>query len=151
MKVDRDLYQRDIYCWAEQTVSVLRQKSWDNLDLNHLIEEIEDLSRRERDRLLSSIEILLLHLLKWKYQGQKRSRSWKVSIDRERINCQSYLEDTPSLKQFLTEQWISKCYQRARKKAASETNLDLSCFPSDLPFRIDEILRSEFFPCSTGE
>lgn len=103
------------------------------------------MSKRERDLLLSSIEILLLHLLKWQYQHQKRSHSWKVSIDRERINCQGYLEDTPSLKQFLTEEWLDKCYQKARKKAASETNLDLKCFPVKLPFELDEVFTSAFF------
>ena len=91
MKVDHNLYQKDIYCWAEQTVSVLRQKSWDNLDLKHLIEEIEDLSKRERDALLSSIRLILHHLLKWDYQLEKRSRSWQITIERERKNIEELI------------------------------------------------------------
>jgi hypothetical protein len=79
----------------------LRNHEWDALDLNHLIEEIEDLSKRERDKLRSSLELVIMHLLKWVYQPQKRSRSWQVTIGRERLNIARYGSSGYSMLMFI--------------------------------------------------
>jgi hypothetical protein len=63
------------------------------LDIENLVEEVRDLSKRERDRVLSSLRLILHHLLKWDYQIHKRSRSWQNTIGRERNNIGLYLND----------------------------------------------------------
>jgi hypothetical protein len=58
------LYEQDICLWAEKTAKLLRAHRWKELDLENLIDEVEDLSRRERDKLLGTLRVLLMHLLK---------------------------------------------------------------------------------------
>jgi hypothetical protein len=43
------LYENEFALWAERQGALLRAKRFDELDLENLIEEVEDLSRRERD------------------------------------------------------------------------------------------------------
>ncbi len=139
------LHEQDIVRWAETMADLLRQGKFDQLDLEHLIDEVEDLGRRERDRLLSSVRLILQHLLKWHYQPETRSRSWRKTIQRERVNLEAYLEDTPSLKQFLNQTWLEKVYRSARKDAAIETEMTIETFPATCPYTWDQVL-DETFP-----
>ncbi|PSR15895.1 DUF29 domain-containing protein [filamentous cyanobacterium CCP3] len=138
------LYDRDIALWSEQMADLLRQGKFDQLDLEHLIDEVSDLGRRERDRLVSAVRLILHYLLKWQFQPQRRSRSWVKTIQRERINVQSYLGDTPSLKRIQTQDWLEKIYQIARKDAALETDLPLSQFPEECPYSWEQIFDERF-------
>lgn len=137
------LYERDIALWSEQTVELLRQGRFDELDVAHLIDEVGDLSKRERDRLISSIRLIMHHLLKWDYQPEKRSSSWTKTIQRERLNAQTYLEDTPSLRRFIDSTWMTKTYKIARRQAAIETDLPLKTFPEDCPYSWEKILSDD--------
>jgi hypothetical protein len=139
------LYEQDIALWSDLMVDLLRQGKFDQLDLDHLIEEVSDLGRRERDRLVSSVRLILHHLLKWQFQPERRSRSWAKTIQRERINVESYLEDTPSLKRILNQDWLTKIYRIARKDAALETDLPLSTFPEQCPYTWDQIFDEIFY------
>jgi hypothetical protein len=138
------LYDSDIAIWSEQMADLLRQGKFEQLDLAHLIDEVEALDRRERDRLVSSIRLILHHLLKWQYQPEKRTRSWFQTIQRERINAMAYLEDTPSLARIMDDEWLSKAYRRARQDAGIETGLALEAFPVDCPYGWENILNYEF-------
>jgi Domain of unknown function DUF29 len=84
----KSLYDTDFVGWVETTVEQLRNQDYANVDWQNLIEEIEDMSKRERKSLKSNLIIILLHLLKWQYQPELRSGSWKGSIreHRRRIN-----------------------------------------------------------------
>ena len=122
------LYERDYAKWAEEMAQKLQKKQFNEMseiDIDSLVEEINDLSKRERDKLLSSIRLILQHLLRWDYQPQKRSRSWQITIQRERNNIEFCLEDSPSLKKYLCEEWVCKMYRIARLDAEKETGLDL--------------------------
>lgn len=140
------LYEDDFAAWAEKTAQLLERHQFDQLDLANLIEEVWDLSKRERDRLLSSIRLILHHLLKWQYQSDFRSDSWENTISRERLNIQSYLEDSPSLKRYLELQWVDKAYRLARLEAIKETRLIPEVFPKQCPYEIAQILDLEFLP-----
>ncbi|MGY6529686.1 MAG: DUF29 domain-containing protein [Cyanobacterium sp.] len=134
------LYDQDFAYWAEVMAQNLEQKNFSGLDIENLVEEIRDLSKRERDKLLSSIRLIIHHLLKWDYQPQKCSRSWQISITRERNNLDFYLEDSPSLKKYLATEWVTKVYRNASLDAMKETGLD---FPTVCPYSIDDILTRE--------
>jgi len=142
------LYEKDYANWAEIMANLLAEKQFDELDIDNLVEEIKDLSKRERDQLISSIRLIIHHLLKWKYQPQKRSRSWQITIERERNNIDLYLEDSPSLRQYLASEWVNKAHRIARLDAAKETDLN---FPKECPFTIEEILDFNYFPASDAE
>ncbi len=132
------LYERDFSQWAETMADLLAAGEFTALDIENLVEEVRDLSKRERDRLLSSLRLILHHLLKWDYQPQKRSRSWWNTVDRERSNIELYLEDSPSLRRYLNDGVsLAKMYRLARADAIRETTLD---FPKDCPYSIEDVL-----------
>jgi hypothetical protein len=138
------LHERDIALWAEQTADLLRQGKLDQLDLVNLIDEVESLGRRERDRLLSSARLILHHLLEWHHQPEKRSRSWVKTIQRERVNIEAYLDDVPSLVRVMDQERLAKAYRTARKDAAIETDLPLDTFPPDCPYTWEQMLDADF-------
>ena len=73
-------YKADFNLWIEQTAQLLRSHRWHEVDVEHLIEEVEGLGKSERRSIASQLTRLLLHLLKWQYQPQRRSDSWLDSI-----------------------------------------------------------------------
>jgi hypothetical protein len=133
----KPLYESDYGLWAETMADLLETGQFYQLDIENLAEEVRDLSKRERDKLLSSMRLILHHLLKWDYQPQKRSKSWTITIERERLNISRYLEDSPSFKRYLSEEWLKKEYRIARLNAAKETDLEFSV---DCPYTIEDVL-----------
>ncbi len=133
----KPLYEQDYSQWAETMADLLASGNFTELDIENLVEEVRDLSKRERDRLLSSLRLIVHHLLKWDYQPHRRSRSWLGTIQRERANINLYLEDSPSLKRYLVDESLIKVYSTAKIDAFKETGLD---FPATCPYRIDEVL-----------
>lgn len=150
-----ELYNSDFVVWVEKTSNLLKTRRLENLDIENLIEEVEDLSRRERQDLKNRLRVLLTHLLKWQYQSNYRSypetknnwneNSWARTIIEQRDSIKDILSDSPSLYNFLLEV-LEECYQKSRKNASKETNLELSVFPELCPYIEAEILNDEFWP-----
>ena len=134
------LYEQDYGLWAEQMADLLAAGRFSELDIENLVEEVRDFSKRERDRLLSSLRLIVHHLLKWDYQPQRRSRSWQGTIQRERANISLYLEDSPSLKRYLADEWLYKIYAVACADAFKETGLK---FPEICPYGISDVLNRD--------
>jgi hypothetical protein len=131
------LYEQDYGLWAEQMADLLSEGRFAELDIDNLVDEVRDLSKRERDRLLSSVRLIVHHLLKWDYQPERRSRSWQITIQRERVHIIRYLKDSPSLKRYLTDAWLDETYVVANLNAEKETGLK---FPADCPYSISDVL-----------
>lgn len=136
----KSLYEQDYGLWAEQMADLLESGNFAKLDIENLVEEVRDLSKRERDRLLSSMRLIVHHLLKWDYQPHKRSRSWQTTIQRERLNIKKYLGDSPSLKRYLTNEYLYQVYETGRLDAIAETDLDM---PVDCPYAIADVLERD--------
>ena len=132
-------YDSDLITWAKQTAVLLREQRWSEVDWGHLIEEVEDLGKSERSAIGSQMERIILHLLKWEYQPQRRSDSWLDSINDGRSQIRRKIEDSPSLKNY-PEQILEKEYSRARREAIRQTGLALERFPIYCPFSVDQIL-----------
>lgn len=139
------LYNTDYLQWLTTTVDKLRCQDYDHVDWANLIEEIEDTAKRERRSLKSNLVILLLHLLKWQYQPDRRSGSWAGSIIEHRRRISELLEDSPSLKPQL-ETILPKAYRDAIKQAAAETQLSADTFPSECKFKLSQIMDDGFPP-----
>jgi hypothetical protein len=88
---------------------------------------------------------MLMHLLKYRYQPEKRSNSWRYTIEEHRQRIAEAFEDSPSLKGYLLEVF-DKCYQDATKLAAKETGLASGAFPTESPFTTDETLNPDYLP-----
>jgi hypothetical protein len=141
----QSLYESDFYGWAKQQVKLLRDQKWNQIDLNHLIEEIESLGRQERQQLRNRLSILIAHLLKWEYQPTKRSRSWLATIRVQRRDILRLLKDNPSLKPYLPEMVLDS-YENGRDLAVAETNLPFKTFPSECLYSFEKILDNRFYP-----
>ncbi|AFY75955.1 protein of unknown function DUF29 [Pleurocapsa sp. PCC 7327] len=139
------LYDKDFYLWLKGTAQKLRDRDFSNLDIDNLVEEIESMGRSEKRELYNRLIVLLMHLLKWKYQASYRSNSWISAIIEQRRQIEKLLLDSPSLKPTL-EETFEQCYQKARRDAASETGLAIATFPEQSPFSILETLSDDYFP-----
>ena len=140
-----DSYEHDYYTWTEAQAQALRQHKTSQLDWDNLAEEVEDLGKAERHRLESHLESLLMHLLKWAYQPQRRSRSWSKSIREHRFRISRVLRDNPGLKAKLAE-ILADAYESARFTAGNETGMGLTDLPGSCPWLIDHALRDDFWP-----
>ena len=139
------LYDRDFAAWLALTVEQLRAQNYSSVDWANLIEEIEDLAKRERKALKSNLVVILLHLLKWHYQPEARTGSWKGSIREHRRRIADDLKDSPSLKLYL-EAVFAECYTAALAQASDETGLPTAVFPTDCPYSPELALDAEFLP-----
>ncbi|MDX7952535.1 DUF29 domain-containing protein [Lichenihabitans sp. Uapishka_5] len=131
-------YAEDFYGWSHQQAERLRAGDWTGVDAVNLAEEIETLGRSEAAALRSSLRLVAIHLLKFRYQPQRASRSWRVTVERERINAERSLDENPSLKPRLAE-LFAQAYADARRLAAAETRLAIATFPVEPPFSLDEL------------
>ena len=98
-----EAYLADFNSWIDQTAHLLRERRWHEIDVEHLIEEVEDLGKSERRGIASQLTRLLLHILKWQYQPQRRSDSWLDSITDARTQIELAIEDSPSLRNYPAE------------------------------------------------
>ena len=145
--VTQTLYDTDFNLWIEKTIDQLKSGNLQDLDRENLIDEIESMGSRDKREIKSRLIVLLMHLLKYKYQPQKKTRSWISTINTQRNEIELVLQDSPSLRPYLQEN-ISECYQRAIRSAVNETHLPKTTFPSACPFSPEQVLDSDYFPAS---
>lgn len=138
-------YEEDLYTWSLEQASLLRAGKFDQIDLDHIIEEIEDMSKSERRALQSFLETLLMHLLKWQYQPAYQGRSWKFTIIEQRKRIESHLQENPGLKSKLPE-LIEKAYGYAVTGAVRETGLAVNVFPQQCPWSYEQFTNPDFWP-----
>ena len=139
------LYDEDFHAWAIMTAALLRQRRFAEIDIAHLAEELEDMGKRERRALESHIRNVMLHLLKWRSQSEKRGASWRQSIRNGRIEIHKLLRDSPSLAGHIA-QMLEEEYSAARADAIDETGLSEETFPTHCPFTAEQVLDSKFWP-----
>lgn len=138
-------YDADIVAWANEQARLIRAGRFDLLDLEHIAEEIEDVGKSEQRELANRMAVLLAHLLKWKYQPERRGTSWQLTIRNQRLDIEDCLKDTPSLKGKLAEvEWWIRAWRGALSKAAEETGR--SDFPATCPWTTQEVLNQDWLP-----
>ena len=143
-------YHTDFYAWLLTQAAHVRAKAWDTLDIDNLAEELETLGRSERHAVWSHLRVLLLHLLKWTYQPERRGRSWRGSITRARQNLARRLRQSPSLGAELPD-FTAEAYADARRLAADQTGTPLATFPETCPWSPDHLMDLDFLPARDQE
>ena len=108
--MEKNLYEKDYYLWLEKTISLLENHQFSDLDLENLIEEIKSMSISQQKALKSNLTVILWHLLKYLQEPEKQTRSWALTLFEHRERIEEDLENSPSLKSFLTEDDLKKCY-----------------------------------------
>ncbi len=132
------------YCaWVEQQVALIRQRRFDAVDWTHVAEELSDMGRSELWRMRSALRVLLLHMLKWDQQPERRSRSWTASIREQRRRISRLLKDSPSLKARRPD-LLADAYEDARGLAAIETGLPDDEFPRVCPYEWTDLMDRPF-------
>jgi hypothetical protein len=143
--VSADLYEHDYYTWAIEQAHALRAHKVAALDWGNLAEEVEGLARSEARELESRLEVLVVHLLKWRFQPRKRSRSWRLTIRVQRQRVANLMKHNPGLKRTLEDN-VAAAYEVARLVAAHETGLAEETFPPSSPWTFEQIMETGFWP-----
>ena len=138
-------YDQDFYGWTVEQVALLQNKQFDQIDWEHIIEEIDSMGKAERNQLRNRLTVLLMHLLKWQYEPSRRSTSWVQTIREQRRAIPRLIKENPSLKSSLADLLLD-AYSNAVEDAADETNLPTSLFPTECPWNYTEFMNKEFFP-----
>ncbi|MCK6449416.1 MAG: DUF29 domain-containing protein [Alphaproteobacteria bacterium] len=141
----KPLYDRDMYRWTRQQAKLLRAGKLSELDLENLAEEIESLGKRDRREIHSRLRLVLMHLLKWQFQPDKRTHSWRVTIITQHREIQDILEQSPSLRRSLIVRF-TRTYGEAVRQAIEETRLPPGVFPASPPYTLDQALDPDFMP-----
>ena len=139
------LYDRDFYAWSREQAELLRAGRLAEADIAHIAEEIDSMGRTEKRELISRLSVLLLHLLKWRHQPEKRGPSWEASIRVQRNRLADHLDDNPSLKTLLPKA-LASAYRDASLEAVAETGLPGATFPAACPWTVEQALDGGFWP-----
>ncbi len=146
-------YDRDFNAWIQQHITLLKQGRVNEIDVEHLIIELEDMGKSNLRELESRLVILIAHLLKWQFQLKSlnelwekfKGSSWQHSIIEQRYQINKLLKTNPSLKSHLQDA-IVKVYTDALEIAVDETGLPQSTFPENCPYTVEQLLDKSFYP-----
>jgi len=142
------LYDADYQLWLDQTVAQLKARDFSNLDLENLIEEIESLGKSDKRAISSYLLRLCEHLLKLKYWESERElcfRGWILEINNFRSEIELILQDSPSLKSFVSEAFLA-AYQKARKNILKAIELPADFISQAPNFTLEQALDEDWLP-----
>lgn len=138
-------YEADVAAWASEQARLIREGQFDKLDWEHIAEEVEDVGKSEQRELASRMAVLIAHLLKWQYQPERQSTSWKRTIKEQRRALAFHLEQVPSLKSKLADSdWQGAIWADAVTLAINETGM--GGFPENCPWTVEDILTDGWLP-----
>lgn len=140
-----DLYETDLYAWTQKQADLLRARRFDELDLENLVEEVRSVGGSEKREIESRLDILVAHLLKWKFQPGARTKSWAATLREQRSRIERILRSSPSLRRYPAEVF-DEAYLAGRIEAAKETGIDFDLFPDKAPFTLEQVLDPDFLP-----
>ncbi len=135
------LYEADETAWLDQTAELIRSGRLDQLDTANLAEYLTDMAKRDRREVFSRLVILLVHLLKWHHQPDRRSGSWQGTILEQQRELRQLLE-SGSLHNHAVA-ILAEAYADARKQAAAETDLPRSAFAEECPWDLEAALADQ--------
>ncbi|WP_163056722.1 DUF29 domain-containing protein [Acidithiobacillus ferrooxidans] len=141
-----NLYEADFLAWAEGQAEALRARQVGALDWVNLLEEVESMGASQRRELKNRMRVLLMHLIKWHWQPERRGSSWGSSIDVQRYEMADLFDTSPSLRREAADV-VSYVWPQARKEAAKETGISPDVFPELCPWEAEkQILLADWLP-----
>lgn len=132
------LYEQDETAWLETMAMLAASGQHAEIDYLHLSEYLADMAKRDRREVFSRLVVLLSHLLKWEFQPEGRSGSWRGTIRAQRRDLRQLLE-SGTLRNH-AQAVLADAYAEARRQAADETELSLDLFPIESALGLDELL-----------
>ena len=135
--VDR-LYDRDLALWSQEQARLLEQRRFAELDLQNLIDEVRAVGSSDKREIRDSLEVLVAHLLIWRFQPGRRTSSSERTIRERRRALSNIIEDSPSLQRYPADV-LSRVYPAGHARAADESGIDFTLFPDVSPFTIEQV------------
>ena len=137
-----DLYGQDFYAWAREQATLLRAGRFDELDLAHLTEEVEDLGGALYRSVRSRLRTIIEHLLKLEYSPAVEPRaSWRSTMLTQRDDLRDDL--TPTLRRRAADA-LPELFEQARKRADVSLRdhgepAAADALPKTCPYTLDQI------------
>jgi len=132
-------YDQDFFQWTQETARAIQEGRFSEIDRAALADEVESLGKRDRREVGSRMAVILMHMLKAKYQPEKESNSWRATLLTQRRDLAKVLADSPSLRPQ-TAVLLAEAYQDARIDAAAETGLAIETFPEASEWTVEQVL-----------
>jgi len=134
----KDLALSSHYQTAVAIKEMLKNGEFEESEMG-LEELIEALSRSDKRALKSQLTRLMMHIIKWRIQPQRRSRGWLLTISNARVEIEELLEDEPHLKSDILKIW-DKCLKNACQFAKDETGIS----PNISELTKEEVFEKEY-------
>jgi len=141
----KQLYEIDDSQWLGETVSLLRNHQFSQLDLEHLIEELEDLGKEKKNAVASLLEQVIRHLLLlqyWTKEAEYNTIHWQEEIYNFRTQLGRKM--TANLHNYLEEE-LNSIYQDALGFVKIKT-VNTVIFPSQCPYSLEQLLDRDWLP-----
>ena len=132
------LFEADETAWLEATAELARAGRLAEVDACTLAEYLTDMAKRDRREVFSRLVVLLTHLLKWEYQPDHRSGSWRATIREQRRELRQMLE-SGTLRNHAASV-LAEAFAEARAQAADETESEIGTFPAENPWGLDDVV-----------
>ncbi len=139
----KKLYEIDDSQWLEETIKLLKNHQFQELDLENLIEELEDLGRRDKSAVASLLEQIIRHLLLWQYwtsEFENNSVHWQGEIYTFRTQLNRKI--TTNLRNYLDSE-LDSIYKDALGFVKIKTQNSVN-FPSECPYSLAQLLDIEW-------
>lgn len=138
-------YEEDFYGWTMHNIQLLKQGKYQEADIKHIIEELEEMGISNENQLINRLAVLIAHLLKWNLQPDFRGRSWEGTIEEQRRKINRLIKKNPSLKAKISEA-IEEGFYDSKTIIKKETSIDLKALPSVCPYTFEQIMNDAFYP-----
>jgi len=142
----KSLYEQDEHLWLTETIELLKENRLEQLDIENLIEELEDLSKWDKNRVESFLRQIIIHLLflqYWTTEYEYNYRYWQGEVATFRVQLNRSL--TTNLQQYLLEN-MGDLYQESVFIVTQKTGLSLQIFPSICPYSLEQLLDKNWLP-----
>jgi hypothetical protein len=145
MRTTAELYDTDFAEWTRHNAELLRSGRVSEADLEHIAEEIEDMGKRERRSLHNRSVRLIEHLLKWRYQPERRGASWTRTIILQRRSIRRLLGENPSFRAGFADV-VAEAYDDAAAVVSEVMNRPRNELPVSCPFTVEQLLTEGYLP-----
>ena len=135
------LYEHDETAWLETMAELIRLGRLDEIDYSNLAEYLADMARRDRREVESGLTVLIVHVLKWTVQADRRSGSWKATIIEQRQELEGLV--SRGVLRNHAEAVLPDAYDKAVERTVAETGLSAETFPAVCPYTLDQVLSAD--------
>jgi hypothetical protein len=152
MTIHSAAYDTDFYAWVQDQAALLAARRFEELDLPHLVEELQLMGNSERGELSNRLSVLLAHLLKLlvaaerlPYVYDRAQRGWHLTCTEQRLQLGKLLRRNPSLRPTVPDE-LPDAYAIARLQAALALAVDEASLPLVCPWTPAQVLNEDFWP-----